>query len=236
MILMTAQCQIYKDNEGKYRFRFKAENNRIVAFGEAYEQHASCIKGIKSVQKNCNAKTEDLTTEGLRISNPKYQIYTDLASKYRFRLLAPNGEVIAQGEAYETKDGCLNGIEALKKLCDVEIVDLTQPSTETAVKPLSNNSKEALQPKTILIGNKTPMDYVLAIITGFSSSEAKEVTLMARGKSIATAVDAAEIARNRFLKDIKVKAISLGTQEMPPREGETKPRNISSIEIILTKQ
>ena len=33
----------------------------------------------------------------------------------------------------------------------------------------------------VFIGNKMPMDYVLAIITGMSASDSKEITLKARG-------------------------------------------------------
>jgi DNA-binding protein len=80
-----------------------------------------------------------------------------------------------------------------------------------------------------------PMDYVLAIITGLSSNEAKEITLKARGQAITTAVDAAEITRNRFLKDLKVGSITIGTEEMPPREGETRARMVSTIEIKLIR-
>jgi DNA-binding protein len=88
----------------------------------------------------------------------------------------------------------------------------------------------------VFIGSKTPMDYVLAIITSLSASNAKEITLKARGRAIATAVDAAEITRNRFLKDLKVSKISIGTEEMPPREGENRARMVSTIEITLTKE
>ena len=51
------------------------------------------------------------------------------------------------------------------------------------------------------------MSYVLAIITGMSASNAKEVTLKARGRAITTAIDAAEITRRRFMKDLKVSRI-----------------------------
>ena len=88
----------------------------------------------------------------------------------------------------------------------------------------------------IFVGNKMPMDYVLAIITGLSASNTKEITLKARGRSITTAVDAAEITRNRFLKDLKVKKIAIGTEEMPAREGENRSRMVSTIEIMLTKE
>ena len=87
----------------------------------------------------------------------------------------------------------------------------------------------------VFVGNKMPMDYVLAIITGMSASNAKEITLKARGQAITTAVDAAEITRNRFLKDLKVSKIAIGTEEMPAREGETRSRMVSTIEIVLTK-
>jgi DNA-binding protein len=87
----------------------------------------------------------------------------------------------------------------------------------------------------IFIGNKPPMSYVLAIITSFSASNAKEITLKARGQAITTAVDAAEIARRRFLKDMQISNISIGTAEMPPREGENRARMVSTMEITLTK-
>jgi DNA-binding protein Alba len=87
----------------------------------------------------------------------------------------------------------------------------------------------------IFVGNKPPMSYVLAIITAFSSGTMKEVTLKARGQAITTAVDVAEIARNRFVKELKVTKIAIGTAEMPPREGETKSRMVSTMEITLKK-
>jgi len=88
----------------------------------------------------------------------------------------------------------------------------------------------------IFIGSKTPMDYVLAIITSLSASTAKEITLKARGRAITTAVDAAEITRSRFLKNLKIGRITIGTEEMPAREGENRARMVSTIEITLTKE
>jgi DNA-binding protein len=90
--------------------------------------------------------------------------------------------------------------------------------------------------KIVFIGSKPPMDYVLAIITSLSASNAKEITLKARGQAITTAVDAAEITRNRFLKDLTVSKIAIGTEEMPPREGENRSRMVSTMEITLTKE
>ena len=88
----------------------------------------------------------------------------------------------------------------------------------------------------IFVGNKPPMSYVLAIMTSFSSGKQNEITLKARGQAITTAVDVAEIARNRFIKDLTISKIAIGTVEMPPREGENKSRMVSTMEITLTKK
>jgi uncharacterized protein YegP (UPF0339 family) len=60
-------------------------------------------------------------------ATPKFEIYKDAAGKFRFRLKAVNGEIIATGEAYESKDGCKHGIESVKTNAPIaEIADLTQ--------------------------------------------------------------------------------------------------------------
>ncbi len=46
---------------------------------------------------------------------PKFEWYKDKAGKFRFRLVAGNGETIATSEGYNSKDGCMNGIESVKK-------------------------------------------------------------------------------------------------------------------------
>jgi uncharacterized protein YegP (UPF0339 family) len=45
---------------------------------------------------------------------PQFELYKDNAGKFRWRLQAPNGEIIAASEAYESKDGCKNGIASVK--------------------------------------------------------------------------------------------------------------------------
>lgn len=56
-------------------------------------------------------------------------MYKDKADKYRFRLKAGNGEVIAIGEAYESKAACKNGTESIKKNAPTaEIIDQTMAS------------------------------------------------------------------------------------------------------------
>ena len=52
----------------------------------------------------------------------KIRILKDKAQKFRFRLRAPNGEIVAVSEGYETRADCMNGIDAVK-YSDAEIED-----------------------------------------------------------------------------------------------------------------
>jgi DNA-binding protein len=88
-------------------------------------------------------------------------------------------------------------------------------------------------PNIVYIGRKPVMSYVLAVITSYNQSETKDVTLKARGRSMTTAVDVAEIVRRRFMKDLNTNKITIGTEELQQEEGGT--RNVSTIEIMLTR-
>ena len=46
---------------------------------------------------------------------PKFEMYADAAGKCRWRLKAPNGQIIASSEGYESEASCMNGIESVKK-------------------------------------------------------------------------------------------------------------------------
>ena len=45
----------------------------------------------------------------------KFELYQDKAGKYRFRLKSSNGQVIAVGEAYESKSAAQSGIESVQQ-------------------------------------------------------------------------------------------------------------------------
>lgn len=49
------------------------------------------------------------------MAKPKFEIYKDAKGQYRFRLKAPNGEIIALGESYSSRNACIDGIESVKK-------------------------------------------------------------------------------------------------------------------------
>ncbi len=83
----------------------------------------------------------------------------------------------------------------------------------------------------VYVGNKPVMNYVLAVVTQFNNG-ADSVIIKSRGRAISRAVDVAEVARNRFLKDIEVKDIVISTEKIASERGEI---NVSSMEIFLGK-
>lgn len=93
---------------------------------------------------------------------------------------------------------------------------------------------EMSESNAVLIGRKPVMNYVLACITLFHGG-AEEINVKARGRAISRAVDVVEVVRRRFLPDVKVKNINIGTEKMAPFEEGGAPSNVSSIEITLTK-
>jgi DNA-binding protein len=97
---------------------------------------------------------------------------------------------------------------------------------------VKNEKKEIdTESNIIYVGNKPPMNYVTAIMALLNSGSFTEVLLKARGNAISRAVDAAEITRNRFMTNMEVKKIDIGTEAVTNEDG--RKSNVSSIEICL---
>jgi uncharacterized protein YegP (UPF0339 family) len=59
---------------------------------------------------------------------PKFEVFTDKSGKYRFRLKAKNGEIIAASQAYASKAACMNGIESVKINAPVaDVIEIQEP-------------------------------------------------------------------------------------------------------------
>lgn len=108
---------VIKTTKTGVKFDLKAGNGEVIATSEVYTTEDACRKGIASVQKNAPvAAIENQTVEGYAVEkHPKFEIYTDKAGEYRFRLKATNGQVIATGEGYKALAGCINGIDSIKR-------------------------------------------------------------------------------------------------------------------------
>jgi len=88
----------------------------------------------------------------------------------------------------------------------------------------------------IYIGNKPFMNYVTAVAMQFTTQDAKEVLIKARGRYIARAVDVAEVVRKKFMAgQVDIKNISIDSEERQVDQSG-KRRRISSIEILLVKK
>jgi DNA-binding protein len=87
---------------------------------------------------------------------------------------------------------------------------------------------------SVLVGRKPVMNYVLACITFFHGG-AKEISIKARGRAISRAIDVVEVVRRRFLPDVKVARIGIGTEQISPREEDSGLTNVSTIEIVLER-
>ena len=51
------------------------------------------------------------------MTGERFEIFKDAVGKFRFRLRAQNGEIIAESGAYESKEGCHKGITSVKDKC-----------------------------------------------------------------------------------------------------------------------
>ena len=108
---------VIKTTKTGVKFDLKAGNGEVIATSEVYTTEAACRSGIASVQKAAPAAAvEDQTVENFEAQkHPKFEVYTDKAGAYRFRVKASTGQSIAVGEGYKAKASCLNGIESVKK-------------------------------------------------------------------------------------------------------------------------
>ncbi|MCD8007130.1 MAG: YegP family protein [Oscillospiraceae bacterium] len=116
---------VIKETNTGYVFNLKADNGQVIAVSQVYSSEDSCRSGIESVKKNAvAAHLEDQTTENVvTVPNPKFEIYTDKAGEFRFRMKARNGEIIATGEGYKAKASCQNGIDSIRRNApDAEVV------------------------------------------------------------------------------------------------------------------
>ena len=113
---MAAKFVVKEVNTG-VRFNLVAGNGEVIGVSEVYTTESACKNGIESVRKNAPiAPVEDQTVEGFEsVKNPKFEVYTDKAGEFRFRLKARNGEIILASEGYSSKPGVKNGIESVKK-------------------------------------------------------------------------------------------------------------------------
>ena len=107
-----AKFEIYKDKEGKFRFRLQANNGQNIIASQGYTTKKSCMNGISSVKKN----------------SPGYTNFERLRSKggsHYFNLKAQNKLVIATSQMYSSSKAMEQGINSVKKnVLNADIVEI----------------------------------------------------------------------------------------------------------------
>jgi len=96
--------ETYQDARKEHRWRLKATNGQVIATsGQGYKDNRDCKNAIERIQKDAATK---LT----------FETYQDAEKKYRWRLKATNGQIIAtSGQGYIDKRDSENAIDVIKK-------------------------------------------------------------------------------------------------------------------------
>lgn len=99
---------------------------------------------------------------------------------------------------------------------------------------MSSGSEGApTQPENVvLVGKKSVMSYVTACMTVFNAGS-QQIVVKARGRAIGRAIDVVELLRRVFVKDLEIKKIDLGTEEMTQPDG--RKSYVSTIELTLAR-
>lgn len=105
---------LVKETATGFVFHLVAGNGETIGTSEVYTELKNCKNGIESVKNNAGSAVVDLTKEESG-KCPKYEVYEDKGGKFRFRLIAKNGQAILASQGYKSKDGCMGGIESVKK-------------------------------------------------------------------------------------------------------------------------
>ncbi|MFH0836556.1 MAG: DNA-binding protein Alba [Candidatus Aenigmatarchaeota archaeon] len=92
--------------------------------------------------------------------------------------------------------------------------------------------KQGSKDNVVLIGKKPTMAYVMAVVTQFGTGQT-EIHIKARGRAISKAVDVAEVVRNKFIKDAKIKEIAIATEQIETDNHEKF--GVSTIRVTLAK-
>ncbi len=97
--------QFFRDKRREYRWRLRAANYKIVAdSAEGYKKKQDAERGVALVMQAAASK------------RPRFQLFRDKASEFRWRLRAANGQIIADsGEGYKGKGACQHGIALVRR-------------------------------------------------------------------------------------------------------------------------
>ena len=136
--------RIFKDKKDQYRWTLRATNGEPIATpGESFTRKASAEANIELVQRLApKAPIHDRTkpdTDGHhgKGGTPEFEVYSDKAGEYRWRLQSGNNKIIAiSSEGYKEKASCIEGIKLVKELAPIaKVKDETGGGDGGSAKP-----------------------------------------------------------------------------------------------------
>jgi len=125
-------------------------------------------------------------------------------------------------------------IIAYAKIYRNVFIELTKSLESSRTEKMRSEAVKMAENNSVLIGRKPVMNYVLTCISLFHGG-ANEISVKARGRAITRAVDVVKVTRRRFMPDLKVKKVGIGTDQLASFEEGGTPSNVSTIEITLAK-
>jgi len=117
-----ARFEVYEDSAGEHRWRLVHDNGNIIAdSSEGYSSKQKAEQGLDSVRENApGAYIDDQTRDDEEVpdeggSDATFELFTDSAEEFRWRLVHDNGEIIADGgQGYSSKQKCKQGLRSVK--------------------------------------------------------------------------------------------------------------------------
>ena len=109
---------VIKESGKGFSFSLKAANGEVIAAGsKVFNDLDSAKAAIADVTASApGAALEDQTVEGFsEEKGAKFELYSDKAGEFRFRLKNAVGDILVMSEGYVKKDSAKNGIESVRK-------------------------------------------------------------------------------------------------------------------------
>lgn len=121
VVASKASFERYEDAAGDYRWRLRHDNRNIIAdSGEGYTSKQKATQGLESVKRNAPGayvldRSRDETPLGEGGSNATFELFTDEAGEWRWRLRHDNGNIIADsGQGYASKQKAKQGLHSVQ--------------------------------------------------------------------------------------------------------------------------
>ena len=103
--------EVYEDNRGEFRWRWRAANGEIVATsGEGYNSKSDAEEAVERIERLAPA------ADALDVGLAAFEVFEDSSEEWRWRLRHRNGNVIADsGEGYVERNKVHDAIDSVKR-------------------------------------------------------------------------------------------------------------------------